>query len=80
MFTSAVHAAALHNDMMTMGLPQPSHQGGGWGNPVSPFPNRRWERLALQQAGVRFDKLTTGGETRLPRCSLQPLDESSGQE
>jgi len=37
-----------------------------WGNPVSPFPNRGWERLAPPQAGVRFDRLTAGGETRFP--------------
>jgi len=47
--------------------PKPSRQGGGWGNPVSPCPNRCWERLAPPQAGVRFDRLTTGGETRFPR-------------
>jgi len=26
--------------------PKPSRQGGVWGNPVSPCPNRCWERLA----------------------------------
>jgi len=41
--------------------------GRGMGNPVSPFPNRCWERLAPPQAGVRFDRLTAGGETRFPR-------------
>jgi len=46
--------------------PGASPQGGGWGNPVSPFLNRWWERLAPPQAGVRFDRLTAGGETRLP--------------
>jgi len=47
--------------------PQPSPQGGEWGNRVSPCPNHSWERLAPLQAGARFDKLTTGGETRFPR-------------
>ena len=37
------------------------------GSPVSPRPNRCRERLAPPQAGVRFDRLTTGGETRFPR-------------
>ena len=32
--------------------PKPSPQGGGWGNPVSPCPNRWWERLAPPQAGA----------------------------
>ncbi len=40
---------------------------GEWGNPVSPTPNRCWERLAPPSAGVRFDRLTAGGETRFPR-------------
>jgi len=47
--------------------PKPSRQGGVWGNPVSPCPNRCWERLAPPQAGVRFGRLTAGGETRFPR-------------
>jgi|GEM_PF-1631330 len=38
-----------------------------WGTPVSPWPNRGWERLAPLQAGVRFDRLTASGETRCPR-------------
>ncbi len=44
MFTSAVHAAAPRNAGMKILLflgglrpPKPSPQGGGWGNPVSPY-------------------------------------------
>ncbi len=47
-------------------LPNPPRREEEWGNPVSPCPNRRWERLAPPQAGVRFDRLTAGGETRFP--------------
>ncbi len=46
--------------------PGSSPQGGGWRNPVSPCPNRPWGRLAPLQAGVRFDRLTAGGEPRFP--------------
>jgi len=37
-----------------------------WGTPGSPFPNRRWGHLAPPQAGARFDRLTAGGEPRVP--------------
>ncbi len=54
--------------------PKPSPQAGGWGNRVSPFPNRWWERLAPSQAGVRFDRLTAGGETRFPHIFTSESD------
>ncbi len=68
----STYAYALQNDKGRIGLflggqrpPKPSPQGGGWGNPVSPCPNLG--AAGAPQAGVRFDKLTAGGETRFPR-------------
>ncbi len=53
--------------------PGSSPQGGGWGNPVSPCPNRWWGRLAPQPAGgwgnpvSPYGHLREGdGETRFP--------------
>ncbi len=34
------------------GFPVPSPQGTGWGNPVSPCPNRGWERLVPPGRGM----------------------------
>ena len=76
---AAPHTAAMTMGYLWEGrpLPGPPPLGegtgllpagrGGWGNPVSPFPDRWWERLAPRQGGVRFDRLTAGGETRFPR-------------
>ncbi len=45
-------------------LPNPPAREGD-GEPR--FPHFPWERLAPPQAGVRFDRLTAGGEPRFPR-------------
>jgi len=70
--TSAVHTAAPHPARIKpvaaqrrcAATPKPSSQGGGWGNPVSPCPNRGWERLAPPQAGGV-------GKPGFPVCSHQ---------
>ena len=50
---------------------QTLRQGGGWGNPVSPLPNRCWERLAPYRQGCGSTGSPQVGKPGFPVCSPQ---------